>query len=117
MCLARENEIAHWHAAGVKTHDKRRHCARRHEGTSTIHVSNRLRRGLRHVRTRMEREFQQSNILNRLRLDGLNPGDVEKVILVVINEKSFHLRRIHPAKWLRSEEHTSELQSLTNLVC
>src|SRR5438093_5154468 len=32
-----------------------------------------------------------------------------------IFEKVFHISRV--AQWMRSEEHTSELQSLTNLVC
>src|SRR5438093_6917051 len=49
------------------------------------------------------------HVLDRdLRLQGL--GDRPQSALIAISKS-------HKAKWLRSEEHTSELQSLTNLVC
>ena len=41
--LTRKDEIAHGHAAGVETHDERRHRAGRHERTGAVHVSRRSR--------------------------------------------------------------------------
>jgi hypothetical protein len=35
--------------------------------------------------------------LDRLRFDVFDAGDIEKMVLVVIDEKAFHLSRVHPA--------------------
>ena len=53
----------------------------------------------------MERELQQRGVLNRLRFDALDPVDVEEVVLVVVGDVPFHLRRAHPPVRLRHVDH------------
>jgi len=53
----------------------------------------------------MKREFQQSYVLDGLRFHRLNPGDVKEVILVVVDEITFHLRRRHSPVRLRDIDH------------
>src|SRR5258708_1375017 len=45
----------------------------------------------------MEEKLDQADVLDRLRLDVLDPADVEEVILVVEDEIAFHLRGVHAA--------------------
>ena len=49
----------------------------------------------------MENKFQQTYVLNGLRLNRLNAGDIEEVIFVVVDEIPFHLRRRHSPERLR----------------
>src|SRR5439155_15042873 len=56
---------------------------------------------LRHIRARIKLELDDGGTLNRLRLHMLDASDVKEVILVVIGEVTFHLRRVHAAEWLR----------------
>ena len=49
----------------------------------------------------MKRELHQTNVLDGFRFHGLNPGDVQEVILVVVDEIAFHLRGRHAAEGLR----------------
>ena len=98
---AAEDQLAHGNAAGVETRDERRHGARRHEGAGAVHVADRLRHRLAHVRARMKHQLHQRRALDALAFDVLDAGDVEEVILVVISEIAFHLRRVHAAVGLR----------------
>ena len=45
----------------------------------------------------MELQLHEGSALDRLGFDVLDAGDVEEVILVVIGEVTFHLRRVHAA--------------------
>src|SRR6266511_2353400 len=49
----------------------------------------------------MERQLQQARVLNGFRLDTLDTVDVEEMVLVVIRDVPFHLRRAHAAVRLR----------------
>ena len=49
----------------------------------------------------MELKLHQGNALDVLGFDVLDAGDVEEVVLVVVRQVPFHLRRIHPAVRLR----------------
>ena len=49
----------------------------------------------------MEHQLHQRDALDVLRLDVLDAGDVEEVVLVVVRQVAFHLRRIHAAVRLR----------------
>ena len=40
-----------------------------------------------------------------LRLDVVDAGDVEEVVLVVVGQKAFHLRRVHAAVGLADVDH------------
>jgi hypothetical protein len=93
--LTRKYQIPNWHTTGIEAHYEWRNRAWRHEGASTICVGNRLRCSCGHIRAGMERKLQQANILDRLRLNRLNACDVKKVVLVVVDEVAFHLRRVH----------------------
>jgi hypothetical protein len=64
-----------------------------------------LRQPLRHVGARMEIDFDQRNVLNRLRFDVVDAGDVQEVVLVVIREIPLHLCWIHAAIRLRDDDH------------
>src|SRR5712672_2682049 len=99
--LAREHEVAHRHAATVEPHHERRHGSRGHEGAGAVDVGDRLRRGLRHVGAGMELELDQPYALDRFAFDVLDAGDVEEVILIIVDDEPFHLRRVHAAVWLR----------------
>src|SRR5260370_12329581 len=92
-------------AAGVKTHYERRERAGWDEGSRTVDIANRLRYGLAHVRARMERQLQQPHVLDRLRFNRLNAGDVEKMVFVVVDKIAFHLRRGHSTERLRDVNH------------
>src|SRR5712672_4314885 len=67
--LAGEDEVADWNAATVEPHHERRHGSRRHEGAGAVDVSDRLRRGLRHVGAGMELELDQPYALDRFAFD------------------------------------------------
>ena len=45
----------------------------------------------------MKLELHDGSALDVLRLNVLDPGDVEEVILVVVGQVALHLRRIHAA--------------------
>jgi hypothetical protein len=99
--LAGENEVADRHAARVEPHHKRRHGPCRHEGAGAVDVRDRLRRRLRHVRAGMELQLDERDALDRLAFDVLDAGDVEEVVLVVVGDEPFHLRRIQATVRLR----------------
>ncbi len=98
---AREREIADRDVSGVEAQDEGRHGPRRHERFGAIDVIDRFRQGRRHVRTGMEVQFDQSDALDVLRFDRLDPVDVEEVVLVVVDDVAFHLRRAQAAVRLR----------------
>ena len=50
---------------------------------------------------RVELQLHDRGALDRLRLDVLDAGDIEEVILVVVRQVAFHLRRVHSAVRLR----------------
>ena len=45
----------------------------------------------------MEKQLHEGDALDVLRLDVMNPRDVQKVILVVVGQEPFHLGGIHAA--------------------
>ena len=98
--LAREDELADRHAAGVETHDERGYGAGRHHGAGTVHVTDGLAHGLRHVRPGMELELHHRRALDVLRFDVLDAGDVQEVVFVIEGEEAFHLRGVHAAERL-----------------
>ena len=98
---AREDQLRDRHAAGVEAHDERRHGARRHERARAVDVADHFGHRLAHVGVRMEHQLHERDALNVLGLDVLDAGDVEEVVLVVVGEVAFHLRRIHAAVRLR----------------
>ena len=100
-CLARKDELSHRHAPGVVANDEWRDRSRRHEGSRPLDVRDDLRQCLAHVRPRMEEELDQADILDGTGLDVLDPGDIEKVVLVVGDEVALHLGGIHSSVRLR----------------
>ena len=84
---AREHQLPDRHAAGVEAHDERRHGAGRHESAGAVDVADHLRHGLAHVGAGMEHQLHQRRALDALRLDVLDAGDVEEVILVVVRQE------------------------------
>ncbi len=48
----------------------------------------------------MEVQLHQRRALHVARFDVVNTADVEKMVLVVVGQKAFHLRRIHATVWL-----------------
>ena len=103
--LAGEDEVADRHAAGVEPHHERRHGSRGHEGAGAVDVGDRLGHGLRHVGAGMELELDQRHALDRFALDVLDAGDVEEVVLVIVDDEPFHLRRVHAAVGLGHVQH------------
>src|SRR5207237_7249438 len=97
-----KNQIADGHAACVEPHNEWGNSARRHKRAGAVDVADGLSQRLAHICFGVKRELNQADILNGFRFHGLNPGDVQEMIFVVVDEIAFHLR---------SEEHTSELQS------
>src|SRR6478736_7917589 len=85
--LAGEDEVADGNAATVEPHHERRQGSRRHEGTSTIDVADRLCRGLGHICPGMELELDQPNALDRFAFDMLDAGDVEEVVLIIVDDE------------------------------
>ena len=98
--LAREDELADRYAAGVETHDERGHGAGRHHGARTVHVTDGLAHGLRHVRPGVELELHHGRALDVLRFDVLDAGDVKEVVFVIEGEEAFHLGGVHAAERL-----------------
>src|SRR6266446_2840119 len=103
--LAGEDEVADRNAATVEPNHERRHRSRGHEGAGAVDVGDRLRRGLRYVCAGMELELDQRYALDRFAFDMLDAGDVEEVVLVVVGDEPFHLRRVEPAVRLRHVQH------------
>ena len=77
------------------------HRTWRHEGSRAIDVADGFRHGLAHVGVRVEHQLHQCRALDTLAFHVIDAGDVEEVILVVVSEIAFHLRRIHAAVRLR----------------
>ncbi len=73
----------------------------RHEGARAVHIADGLRHRLAHVGVRMKHQLHERRALDALALDVIDAGDVEEVILVVISQVAFHLRRVHAAVRLR----------------
>src|SRR6266853_5393748 len=101
----RKDEIPDRDTAGVKPHDERRDRSRWHERTRAIHIADRLRHRLAHVRAGMKRQLQQADVLDGFRFHSLYAGDVEEVILVVVDKVPFHLRGRYSAVRLRHIDH------------
>ncbi len=95
--VAGQHQIADRHAAGIEAHDERRHRAGRHERARAINVADHLRHRLGHVHIGVEIQLHQGGALDVLRLDVVDAGDVEKMVLVVVRDQAFHLRGIEPA--------------------
>jgi hypothetical protein len=49
----------------------------------------------------MEIQLEQADALNGFRFDVLDAVNIEKMVLVIGNEKALYLARIHPAVGLR----------------
>ncbi len=94
---AAEDQLADGDAAGVEARDERRHRARRHEGAGAVHVADGFGHRLAHVGALVKDQLHERRALDALALDVIDAGDVEEVILVVVSEVAFHLRRIHAA--------------------
>jgi hypothetical protein len=45
----------------------------------------------------MEVELHDRHSLHILGFDVVNPADVQEVVLVIVRQQAFHLRRVHPA--------------------
>ena len=103
--LAGKDQLAHGNAAGVKADHKRGNGPGRHKGTGPLDIRDGLRQGLAHVRSRMKVELDQTDILDGFRFHMLNARNVEKVVLIIGDEISLHLRRIHSAIGLRYINH------------
>jgi hypothetical protein len=95
--LAGEDQVADRHATGVEPGDERRDGARRHERPRPVDVADGLGHRLCHVRVGVEEELHQGHALDVPRLDVVDAGDVEEVILVVVGEQSLHLCGVHAA--------------------
>ena len=103
--LAREDEIAHGHAAGVEPGDEGRDGARRHERAGAGDVADRLGHRLGHVGAGVEEELHDRHALDVAALDVMDARDVEEVILVVVGEQPLHLGRVHAAVGLGHVDH------------
>jgi hypothetical protein len=53
----------------------------------------------------MEVQLHQRRALHVPRLDVVNAADVQEVVLVVVGQKAFHLRRVHAAVGLADVDH------------
>src|SRR6266478_5655799 len=62
-----------------------------------VDVGDRLRCGLSHVGAGVELELDQPYALDRFAFDMLDAGDVEEVVLIIVDDEPFHLRRVHAA--------------------
>ena len=103
--LAGEDEVAHRHAARIEAHHEGRYRVRRHEGPGTIDVADRFRHRLGHVRARMKVQLHQGKALYVPGLDVIDAGNVQKMIFVIVRQKTFHLRRVHAAIRLADIDH------------
>ena len=97
MTRTAEKQEADGYAAGIETRDEGRNGTRRHEGACAIHIAHRLPHRLLHVRAFPEGQLHEGCALHALAVHRLNARDVEEVVLVVVGEESFHLRRVHAA--------------------
>src|SRR3977135_531911 len=50
-------------------------------------------------------ELDQPDALDRFAFDMLDAGDVEEVVLIIVDDEAFHLRRVHPAVRLGHIQH------------
>src|SRR5579883_1115265 len=98
---AAEHELPDGHAAGIEACNERRHRAGRHEASGAVDVADGFGHRLAHIRAFMEHQLHERIALNALAFDVVDPRDVKEVILVVIRQIAFHLRRIHAAVRLR----------------
>ena len=96
-----KNQIADGHAACVEPHNEWGNSARRHKRAGAVDVADGLSQRLAHICFGVKRELNQADILNGFRFHGLNPGDVQEMIFVVVDEIAFHLRGRHAAERLR----------------
>ena len=105
MTVAGKQEKTNGNTSRIETGDEGGNRTRRHEGARAIYIADCLSHGLLHVRSFAERQFHQRRALNALAIHRLNAGDVEEVILVVVGEETFHLRRCHAAEGLGDVDH------------
>jgi hypothetical protein len=98
--LVGEHQVPDRHAAGIEPHHERRHGTCGHKRAGAVDIRHRLRHRAGHVGARVELQLDQCRALDRLGFDMLDAGDVEKMILVIVDEKPFHLGRVHAAIWL-----------------
>ena len=103
--LAGKDEVADRHASRIEAHHEGRYRVGRHEGPGAIDVADRFGHRLGHVRSGVEVQLHQGEALNVPGLDVVDAGDVEEMILVVVGEKAFHLRRVHAAVRLADVDH------------
>jgi hypothetical protein len=75
--------------------------ARRHERARPVHIADRFRHRLTHVGPLVKDQLEEGGALNAFARYVIDARDVEEVILVVISQVPFHLRRVHPAIRLR----------------
>ncbi len=100
FALAGQHQVADRHAAGVHAHDLRRQHARRHARLRPVGLGDDLGHRLRHVRAGVERQLDQGDLLNALRLDVLDAIDVLEVQLELVDDQPFHLGGAHAVEIL-----------------
>ena len=98
--VRRKDQVPDGYTARVEAGDEGSRSARRHKGPGPVHVGDRFRHRVAHVRSRMELELHDGGALDGLRFHVLDARDVEEVVLVIIREVPLHLQGIHPAKRL-----------------
>ena len=79
--------------------------AGRHKRPGPIDVVDGLRHRLGHIRSRMKEQLHQGSALNVPGLDVVDSRDVEKMVLVIVGQIAFHLRRVHAAIRLSHIDH------------
>ena len=77
----------------------------RHEGPRAVDVADGLGHRLAHVGAGWKKSFMSAAPWIDLRFDVLDAGDVEEVVLVVVGDEPFHLRRVHAAVRLGDVDH------------
>ncbi len=98
--LAGQHQVADRHAAGVHAHDLRRQHARRHGRLRPVGLGDHLGHRLRHVGAGIERQLDEGDLLDALRLDVLDAVDVLEVQLELVDDQPFHLGRAHAVEVL-----------------
>ena len=93
--LAGQHQVADRHAAGVHAHDLRRQHAGRHDGLGPVGLADDLGHRLGHVGAGVERQLDQGDLLDALRLDALDAVDVLEVQLELVDDQPFHLGGAH----------------------
>lgn len=101
----RQHQVPHRDAARIEPHHERGDGSGGHESAGAVDVGNRLGHGLGHVRPRMKKQLHQRCTLDVFALDVMDAADVQEVVLVIICQQPFHLRRVHAPVRLADVDH------------